>query len=239
MAARHRGVLESSSQSNIEETDGVSPDASPDIGLSAAGIAAYKSIWNHNNDAGSKQTGRSSPGGRSCSCGSAVRGRGRGRGANPQLRPAPCPWAVSLLFAAAKRATGFSDSHGPDLPFFCTEYEAQKASRARAATPSPVSGSGSWNWKQHGLVPHRGGGDEQRERVLSNSSGMAPWQIKRAGWLYMPHPSSIDGCCMAIKTYGRHNLWKLLGLARFGRPSVTQAKISVLYIYCFLKTINV
>jgi hypothetical protein len=44
MAARHRGVLESSSQSNIEETDGVSPDASPDIGLSAAGIAAYKSI---------------------------------------------------------------------------------------------------------------------------------------------------------------------------------------------------
>uniref|UniRef100_J3LGN2 Uncharacterized protein n=1 Tax=Oryza brachyantha TaxID=4533 RepID=J3LGN2_ORYBR len=36
----------------------------------------------------------------------------------------------------------------------------------------------------------------------------------------MPHPSIADGCRMAIKTYGRHNLWKSIGLARHGRPSV-------------------
>lgn len=53
---------------------------------------------------------------------------------------------------------------------------------------------------------------------------MARENSKRAGWLCMPHPSSIDGCCMAIKTYGRHNLWKTTGLARSGRPSSTKTE---------------
>ena len=73
--------------------------------------------------------------------------------------------------------------------------------------------------EQLGIIPHRGGEEEPRRVVRWNRSGMAREKSKRAGWLCMPHPSSIDGCCMAIKTYGRHNFWKTIGLARSGRPS--------------------
>jgi hypothetical protein len=32
-------------------------------------------------------------------------------------------------------------------------------------------------------------------------------RFKRVGWLNMPRSPSVGECCMAIKTYGRHNLW--------------------------------
>lgn len=56
------------------------------------------------------------------------------------------------------------------------------------------------------------------EELPINKVYGVPVNFKRVGWLSMPHAPEFGECRMAIKTYGWHNLWNYVGLARLADP---------------------
>ena len=70
-------------------------------------------------------------------------------------------------------------------------------------------------------IPHRLDVITNWKDLHINKENLLNSRFKRVGWLNMPLSPSSGECCMAIKTYGRHNLWKPHRVGSSGRPFIT------------------